>query len=55
MKPPQLNKAWHEKHKMPAKATLQQRIRWHLQHRKQCGCRSIPAKLAEALQAKGLL
>jgi hypothetical protein len=55
MKPPQLNKAWHEKHKMPAKATLQQRIRWHLQHRKHCGCRPIPAKLAAAMRAKRLL
>jgi len=55
MVPPQLNKTWHEKHKMPAKATLQQRIRWHLQHSKHCGCRPIPAKLAEAMQSKGLL
>ena len=55
MKPRQLNKGWHETHKMPAKATLQQRILWHLQHRKHCGCRPIPAKLAVAMQAKGLL
>jgi hypothetical protein len=55
MKSPQLNKAWHEKHKMPAKATLQQRMRWHLQHSKHCGCRPIPAKLAAAMRAKSLL
>ena len=34
------------KHRMPAGATLEQRIRWHLQHRKYCGCRPIPPKLA---------
>jgi hypothetical protein len=55
MRPPLLNKAWHEKHKMPAKATLQQRIRWHLDYGKHSGCRPIPAKLAETMRAKGLL
>jgi hypothetical protein len=40
---------------MPAKATLDQRMKWHLAHRNHCGCRPIPAKLAAAMQAKGLL
>jgi hypothetical protein len=55
MKPPRLNKAWHEKHRMPAKPTLEQRIRWHLEHRQHCACRPIPAKLAAVMKAKGLL
>jgi hypothetical protein len=55
MKPPKLNKAWHEKHKMPKKATLEQRIRWHLAHRKHCACRPIPSKLADEMCARGLL
>jgi hypothetical protein len=55
MNPPKLNKTWHAKHKMPPHATLDQRIRWHLQHRRRCGCRPIPPKLAEAMKAKGLL
>jgi hypothetical protein len=55
MKPPKLNKEWHEKHKMPAGATLEQRIQWHLAHRKHCGCRPIPAQLAKVMKAKGLL
>jgi hypothetical protein len=54
-KPPKLNKAWHEKHRMPPRATLEQRIRWHLQHRRHCSCRPIPPKLAAAMEAKGLL
>ena len=29
-----LNKAWHNGHKMPPGATLEQRIRWHIQHAK---------------------
>jgi hypothetical protein len=32
-----LNAAWHMKHKMPPKATLDQRVAWHLEHQKQCG------------------
>jgi hypothetical protein len=55
MKPPKLNKAWHEKHRMPVNATLDQRIQWHLEHRQHCGCRPIPAKLAATMKAKGLL
>jgi len=50
-----LNKSWHMKHKMPKKATLEQRIRWHLAHQKQCGCRPIPAKLAELMKSRGLI
>jgi hypothetical protein len=55
MNPPKLNKTWHANHKMPPHATLEQRIRWHLQHRRHCGCRPIPPKLAQAMKAKGLL
>jgi len=40
-----LNKAWHEANVMPKNATLEQRIKWHLAHQEQCGCRPIPQKL----------
>jgi hypothetical protein len=55
MKLPKLNKVWHAKHKMPANATLEQRIRWHLAHPKHCGCRPIPSKLAAEMRSRGLL
>jgi uncharacterized protein (DUF1697 family) len=55
MNPPKLNRTWHETHRMPAKATLDQRARWHLEHCKHCGCRPIPASLAATLKARGLL
>jgi hypothetical protein len=55
VEPPKLNKAWHEKHRMPRGATLEQRIGWHLEHRRHCACRPIPAKLAATMRAKGLL
>jgi len=55
MKNSKLNEAWHELHKMPANAPLEQRIKWHLEHQKQCRCRPIPAKLMHAMRERGLL
>jgi hypothetical protein len=55
MKTSKLNRSWHEKNRMPTNATLEQRIRWHLQHRKHCTCRPIPEKLAETMRARGLV
>ncbi len=40
-----INAEWHKKNRMPPKATLEQRIKWHLEHQKNCNCREIPAKL----------
>jgi hypothetical protein len=37
-----INRGWHEKHPMPKKPTQEQRIKWHLAHQKNCGCRPIP-------------
>ena len=45
-----LNKEWHLVHPMPKNPTQQQRIEWHLEHAKNCGCREIPAKLKEEMK-----
>jgi hypothetical protein len=45
MKPSKINKVWHLAHPMPKSPSLQQRIEWHLEHAKYCGCRQIPDKL----------
>ena len=37
-----LNAEWHRTHRMPARATLEQRIQWHVEHAKHCACRPIP-------------
>ena len=44
-----LNKEWHLKHPMPENATLEQRIAWHLEHKKNCACRDIPEKLKKEM------
>ena len=41
-----INAAWHKTHRMPRNATDAERLRWHLEHEKRCGCRPMPAKLA---------
>lgn len=45
-----LNAAWHKKHRMPKNATDIERLRWHLEHQKQCACRPIPPRLAAMVQ-----
>lgn len=51
---PRLNREWHLANKMPPKATLDQRIAWHVAHREHCGCREITGKLSAQMQERGL-
>jgi hypothetical protein len=45
-KPSGINAAWHKQHPMPENLSIQQRIDWHLEHSKNCGCLTdIPEKL----------
>ncbi len=44
-----INAEWHLKHKMPKNPTIEERIKWHLEHQKHCSCRKISGKLAEIL------
>jgi hypothetical protein len=48
-----LNRAWHEKHPMPPKATIEVRAAWHLEHAEQCGCRPMPQSVADYLEGNG--
>ncbi len=51
---PKLNDAWHEKHPMLRKPTLEQRVKWHVGHAKACGCREIPQTILIELRARGI-
>ena len=42
---PRLNAEWHERHPMPKNPTTEQRLSWHVDHEKNCGCRPMPASL----------
>ena len=44
-----MNAEWHRKNRMPARATLRQRTKWHLEHARECGCRPIPGSVLDAV------
>lgn len=48
-----INKEWHDQNRMPKNATIDQRIKWHLEHQKNCACRPIPDKLLKAMKDRG--
>jgi len=45
-----INATWHKDHPMPARASAQQRLRWHLAHAKACGCRKLTASMLSELR-----
>ncbi len=44
-----INRVWHDAHPMPKRPTLAQRIAWHREHVRQCGCRPMPRSIAGAI------
>ena len=50
-----LNRIWHETHRMPERATLNQRVDWHIEHAEHCGCRDIPASIRAEMARRGLI
>lgn len=49
-----INAEWHKKNKMPKNPTIEQRIKWHLEHQKNCSCRPIPEKLLGEMKKRKL-
>jgi hypothetical protein len=50
-----INKEWHLKNRMPKNATFEERVKWHLEHIKNCACRPIPEQLRNEMISKKLL
>ena len=44
-----MNTEWHQGNRLPQRATRSQRIGWHLEHARECGCRPIPRRVLEAI------
>lgn len=44
-----LNAKWHKENPMPKKITLKEKIQWHADHNRECGCREIPPKIKEEM------
>ena len=50
-----INAAWHRANRMPARATLDQRVAWHLEHLRACACRTdLPATILAELKRRGV-
>jgi hypothetical protein len=48
-----VNAVWHDAHPMPKGATLDQRIAWHVEHAKSCGCRDVPSGIKAEMERRG--
>lgn len=44
-----INREWHEAHRMPPRATVDQRGQWHSEHVDECSCRAPSAKEQELI------
>ena len=49
-----INREWHETHVMPKNASEDERIAWHSEHAKHCGCRAIAGGVAELFRKRGI-
>ena len=49
-----INAKWHLKNKMPKNPTLDQKVKWHLDHAKNCTCRPLHGKILEEIKKRGL-
>ncbi|RST83122.1 hypothetical protein EJC49_22830 [Aquibium carbonis] len=49
-----INRDWHLNHKMPKNPTDLQRIAWHVEHARHCGCRGIDGGVALPFAKHGL-
>lgn len=45
-----INKEWHLANKMLKNATFEQRIKWHIEHKKNCSCYPVSKKLKKKLK-----
>ncbi len=49
-----INAEWHSQHMMPKNPTLDQRVKWHLEHARHCGCRPITGPLLDEFKSRYL-
>ncbi len=47
------NAWWHAAHRMPANASLNERVKWHVDHAAHCACRPMPTMVVAELKRRG--
>lgn len=45
---------WHSTNPIPRSATLDERVKWHVEHQTKCGCREIPKSILVELKKRGM-
>ena len=43
---------WHDKNPMKKNPTLEERIEWHVEHAKHCGCRPMPKSIKDEIEKR---
>lgn len=49
-----INKEWHLGNRMPKNPTLDQRVKWHVAHARNCKCRALGGKILEEIKKRGI-
>ena len=52
---PPFNREWHSTHPLPMHPSIEQRLLWHLEHARYCGCHEIPRTVREEMVRRGIL
>jgi len=47
-----INKNWHLKNKLPKNTSANQRLQWHADHARECGCRPIPPAVLSKMKER---
>jgi hypothetical protein len=47
-----INATWHKNHPMPKNPSMNERVKWHVEHEKTCGCRKIPASIKKEMRLR---
>ena len=49
-----INAKWHLSNKMPKNPSLDQRVKWHVEHARNCNCRPLDGKMLEEVKKRGI-
>lgn len=49
-----INAPWHAAHVLGQGAAIDDRVAWHLEHARECGCREVPRSVRDELARRGI-
>lgn len=47
-----INADWHRKNRMPKNPSMDERIKWHVSHKRNCNCRQMPESIKLLIKDK---